>query len=549
MSVTRTLVLTLLFAILWFGQLDYRRLIHADEGRYAEISREMVVSGDWITPHLNGVKYFYKPPMQYWATATAFSLWGPNEWTSRLWTALTGFLGVLLVGFTAARLYGREAGIASAAVLGSSALYVGLGHVNALDMGLTFFLTGAMCGFLLAQHAPYRPDLQRNWLWFAWAMMAGAVLSKGLVGIVLPGIALVGYTLLTRNGWVWLRLRWFSGLLILLAITAPWFVLVMQRNPEFGQFFFIHEHFERFLTTVHNRSEPWWYFLPILLVGSVPWVAPMLLVIATRWRHEQTQGFQTQVFLWAWAIGLLLFFSKSHSKLPGYIGPMLPALALLIGPALLKASTRTARWLLGSNLLGVFLIAGFAVALRQRQDEDIPAHLFVEYSHWVTSAAVCLLIGTLASWWQVHRQQRLHAIVSLAGAGLVAISLLLCGHNTMQRYYSAHELAQIARQHLQPASVVYSVGAYQQTFPFYLGRTTLMVGYQGELAFGIQQAPARFIPTLPAFVQHWQQAPHAIALITPHDYAMLQGMDFPHQVLAHHSRYYLVQKTPRNPNP
>src|SRR5256885_15405824 len=150
-SRNRLLALLAAFSLLWFCNLGYRPLVKPDEGRYAEISREMVASGDWVTPRLNGYKYFEKPALQYWATAAAYEVFGVNEASARLWTALTGFLGVLLVFFTGRRLFGPAAGLYAAAVTASAFLYAFIGHFNTLDMGLTFFLTLAVCAFLHAQ--------------------------------------------------------------------------------------------------------------------------------------------------------------------------------------------------------------------------------------------------------------------------------------------------------------------------------------------------------------------------------------------------------------
>src|SRR5574340_699124 len=138
-------------AAIWFANLEYRTLVKPDEGRYAEIPREMVASGDWVTPRLNELKYFEKPPLQYWATATAYTLFGEHQWTSRLWTGLTGFAGILLVWFAGLRLFGREAAGYAALLLSSSLLYVLMGHINTLDMGVTFFITLGIFGLLLAQ--------------------------------------------------------------------------------------------------------------------------------------------------------------------------------------------------------------------------------------------------------------------------------------------------------------------------------------------------------------------------------------------------------------
>lgn len=222
------------FTLVWFGVLDYRKLIKPDEGRYAEIAREMAVSGDWVTPRLNGIKYFEKPPLQYWSTAAAYKAFGEDEWTARLWPALTGLLGILLAWYAGRRLFGEQAGMFASVALASSLLYLGMGHFNTLDMGLACFLEAAVFGFLLAQ------DGNQRWMLFAWAALALAVLSKGIVALVLTGATLVLYSLLTRDFSPWRRLEPLRGIVIFLVITAPWFVAVSIANPEFPRFFFIH---------------------------------------------------------------------------------------------------------------------------------------------------------------------------------------------------------------------------------------------------------------------------------------------------------------------
>jgi 4-amino-4-deoxy-L-arabinose transferase-like glycosyltransferase len=218
----RFLLLLVLFGIAWFGTLDHRRLINPDEGRYAEIPREMVASGDWTTPRLNDIKYFYKPPLQYWATATAFTVFGEHHWTARLWPALTGFAGILLAAFTAGRLFSPTAGIISGAVLAGSVLWNVIGHANTLDMGVSFFLAAAVFAACLAESLPAAES--RRWLDGAWVLLALAVLSKGLIGLVLPAATVIVYMLWQRDwGFLW-RLRPFRGLALLLAITAPCFI-------------------------------------------------------------------------------------------------------------------------------------------------------------------------------------------------------------------------------------------------------------------------------------------------------------------------------------
>ena len=261
----KILLLVLLYGLLWFGTLNYRHLIPSDEGRYAEMAREMLVTGDWITPRYNGYKYFEKPPLQIWATAAAFQAFGIGDWQARLWTALTGFLTILCIGFTGARIYNARAGWLGALVLASSPMWVIAGHFNSLDMGLSAFLVAALCSLLFAQSSENK-TLSRNWMWACWACMALATLSKGVIGIAIPAMVFVVYSISAWDWKIWKRLYLISGIALYLAITAPWFALVAKRNPEFLEFFFIHEHLQRFTQDDHSRTGPIYYFIPLSLV-------------------------------------------------------------------------------------------------------------------------------------------------------------------------------------------------------------------------------------------------------------------------------------------
>src|SRR5438309_244288 len=239
----------------------------------------MVVSGDWLTPRLNGYKYFEKPALQYWITAAAFTAFGQNEWAARLWPGLTGFLGVLLVFWAGRRLFAPPAALCGAAVAAGSTLYVVVGHILTLDMALTFFMSASVFAFAVAQ-GDAEESRRRRWMLVAWASAALAVMTKGLVGIVLPAGAVAAYVVLHRDWGLLPRLYLIRGGLLFLAIVAPWFILVSLANPEFFRFFFIHEHFERFLTREHDRYQPLWFFLPVLLGGMLPWAVAAGLSLA-----------------------------------------------------------------------------------------------------------------------------------------------------------------------------------------------------------------------------------------------------------------------------
>lgn len=272
--------------------------------------------------------------------ALSFAAFGVNEFAARFWPGLTGFLTVAMCGFTARRLWGVDAGRYAALAAGSCAWIIANSHFLALDMGVSFFLTVALCGFLLAQHDGADARASRNWMWVTWAAMAAATLSKGLIGLLIPGATLVLYSLLNWQWAFWKRMHWLSGLGLFLLLTAPWFILVSQRNPDFAHFFFIREHLERFLTTEHKRTGAPWYFVPYLLLGLLPWTSLLPALCRDGWR-EPGARLRVGRLLLIWSVFIFAFFSKSSSKLPSYILPMFPALALLLAPTLQRMPAAT----------------------------------------------------------------------------------------------------------------------------------------------------------------------------------------------------------------
>lgn len=544
---TPLLALLLTFTLAWFGTLDQRRLINPDEGRYAEIPREMVASGDWLTPRLNGIKYFEKPALQYWATAAAFTVFGEHHWTARLWPALTGFLGVLATAFAAARLFGRQAGLIAGAVLAGSVLWNVIGHVNTLDMGVSFFLASAVFALCLAQSDG--ANLQegsresRRWQDAAWVLLALATLSKGLIGLVLPAATAIVYALWQRDWGFLLRIRPLRGLLILLAITAPWFIAVSLANPEFARFFFIHEHFERFLTKAHGRYQPIWYFIPILLLGMLPWLGSLAQGIAAGFRRDAGLRFQPRRFLLVWAALVFAFFSVSSSKLASYILPTFPALAALIGLHLAgHVASRRIEW----HALPAILIAAACLLLvpyaTRFANDEVPAALYEAYQPWLYGAATALLLGGLAAFWLGRRGSSVAAVFALAFGGFGFGQGFLLGHDSLGSVKSAHDVAVAISSQVAPDVPFFSVDTYDQTLQFYLKRTTTMVAYRDELGFGIDQEPQKFIPDVTGFERAWSAAPVAWALMSPQTWGELNDKGLPMIEVIRDTRRVIVKK-------
>ena len=535
--------LVIAVALIWFANLEYRTLIKPDEGRYAEIPREMVVSGDWMTPRLNELKYFEKPPLQYWATATAYTVFGEHQWTSRLWAGLTGFAGILLVWFAGLRLFGREAAGYAALLLGSSMLYVLVGHINTLDMGVTFFITLGIVGLLLGQ-AESDTSKQRNWLMLAWAGMALAVLSKGLMGIILPGTALFIYCIVQRDFSVLRRMHWMSGLAVFLLITAPWFYLVMKANPEFFGRFFIYEHYTRFTTKDLGRYQPWYYFVPILLAGALPWTVLMFDTLLRTWRTSARgdKSFNPERFLLIWAVFIYVFFSISGSKLPSYLLPMFPALALLMGLRIAAMRERTLIWQLVPVIPFALVWLGYAFNLGKFADTLLQKELYPHYIPWLAIGAVMLLIGLLAAIVLLKRGQKFAALLVLALSSLIAAQIGLSGYETVARERSAKHIAAAIQSYVKPDIPFYSVLTYEQTLPFYLKRTFTLVQYQDEMGFGIKQEPQRWIPTIDAFAGVWAQKQEALAIMPVYVYQMLQQQGLQMKKIYEDTQHIVVTK-------
>jgi 4-amino-4-deoxy-L-arabinose transferase-like glycosyltransferase len=539
----RLLALLAAFSLAWFCNLGYRHLVKPDEGRYAEIPREMLASGDWLTPHLNGLKYFEKPPLQYWATAAAFGAFGTTEWAARLWTGLTGFLGVLLVFWTGNRLFGPPAGLVGAAVAGSAAIYVALGHMLTLDMALCLFMSASVFAVALAQRDQSGEAERRRWMLLAWAAAALAVLSKGLIGIVLPAGAVALYVLVERDWRLLRRLHAFSGALLFLAIAAPWFAAVSAANPEFFRFFFVHEHFERFLTREHDRYQPAWYFVPVILVGILPWIVALFPALGRAWRRSPEAQFQSRRFLLLWCIVVFAFFSASSSKLSSYILPIFPALALLVGDHLTHSGPRLALAQAAvAGALGVALAVAAAQATRFAAP-DLPAELLAACAPWLAAAAAVLLLAASASAFLALRARPQAAAIALAFGGLVSVQTATSGHEELSPAYSAYHIVQKIRNQLEPDVPFYVVSTFDHTLLFYLGRTVTMVANKDELAQPIAWEPQKFLPDTAAFARAWQADRKAFAMFSVNDLeGFLKAHPVPMQIVARDPRRVIVKK-------
>jgi 4-amino-4-deoxy-L-arabinose transferase-like glycosyltransferase len=549
------ILLAILAAVAWFANLDVRKLQHPDEGRYAEIAREMVASGDWVTPRLNGIKYFEKPPLQYWLTAASFEAFELDEWTARLPGALAGFLTVLVVAYAGAVVASPAIGAYAATALAGCVWPFGISHMVTLDALLTFWLALTLGAFLVAQHHRADARRQRAWMLVAWAAAAGGVMTKGLVALVIPFCTLAIHTLVTGDRRPWSRLALGRGLAVFLLLAAPWFLIVSARNPEFARFFFIHEHFERFLTTEHRRTGAWWYFLPMLALGLLPWTGVFLWGIRQNWGSESgTQAFAWRRFCLIWSAFVLVFFSISGSKLPSYILPIFPAAALVIGATLDRMRGRTLAAfaaLIASTtcLMWVGALIGWPQIIRAYADARTPAGLLTALGTWVKLALGIATAGYLLACFILRRDDpraKTAGIVTLSLATMLTMQAVYTGSDVFRATRSAADLVtQLQNTNHPPydsSAPFFQVRMYDQTLPFYLERTTTLVQYRDEFGPGLDSEPARAIARESDWFAQWRALSQGYAVMAPDTYAEFAAAGIPMRVVATDARRVLVAR-------
>ena len=540
-----------LILVLWFGCLGIRDLFHPDEGRYAEIPREMVATGDYVMPRLNGLKYYEKPALAYWLTASTYQWAGVSPWSARFANALCGALTVLAIGLTARRLAGDRAAVLAALSLASCFQFFLFGQVLTVDMTVTLFLTLSLCALIAAGDTRLAPGQRRRWTLAMWAAMACGVLAKGLIGLVLPALVLVLYLAATRDLGLLRRLEWVRGLIVCFAIAAPWYLALQWRDPAFFDFFFVQQHFRRFTGGAY-RTGAWYFFVLLVLVGGLPWTLHHLRALGGAWRAPSapTNALQVSRLLGVWVLGILGFFTLSQSKLPGYIVPVFPALALLLGlmsaqrPALARAPVTglaiAAALMLGAA--GVIETRHLAASASAGASAVRWVTLLEPYARWLGLAGLVLGISAgLCHCWRAHAWR---PVLTAAGGALLAFQIALLGTQTLADSLSSRPLVEAAEARsgrFDPALPFFSVNTYDQTLPPLLGRTVTIVDYGDELRFGLWAEPA-LSDTLERFRERWLAAPQAYAMISLVALEREQAAGLPMMVLARSARAAIVAR-------
>lgn len=318
-------------AFLFFYRLGSFGLIGADEPRYAQVAREMFTRRDWITPTLGGVAWLEKPPLYYWQAMVAYRIFGVSDWAARLPSAFNATLMVFAVCVFLGRLRPGSQ-LDGALIAASTAGVIGFARAASMDMPLAAMFAIA----LLAWYAWYQSSA-RHFLALFYVFLALGALAKGPVAPFLAAVILALFALGRGDLGLVRRTLWVPGILLFLAVALPWYIAVEVRNPQFLRVFILEHNLARFGTNLYHHKEPFWYYVPVVLLGLAPWTVMVLAAIFPRLRAWWSEGREMlsgqnalDAFLLIWLVLPIAFFSISQSKLPGYIVPALPAGTLLL---------------------------------------------------------------------------------------------------------------------------------------------------------------------------------------------------------------------------
>jgi 4-amino-4-deoxy-L-arabinose transferase-like glycosyltransferase len=532
--------------IAFFWGLASTGLVDETEPLFAEAARQMYETGDWITPYFNDVTRFDKPPLVYWLMAVGFHLFGVNEWTVRLPSALSA-AGLVGLGFWTLRRFGfsrpelatayaaaptpdrsgslsrlSQRSLIATAVIGSALIALNpetivWGRIGVSDMLLTSCIGSALFAFFLGYGQPSFPQRQRNWYLASYALMALAVLTKGPVGVGLPGLIIAGFWIYLEGPIQGIRaalqeMHVVKGSLLFLVMTVPWFVLVTVANGQaYIDSFFGYHNFERFTDVVNGHSAPWYFYFLVVTVGFLPWSPVIPWAIArlkplgiTYWRSQPRQG-QLGLFALIWFVVIFVFFTVAVTKLPSYVLPLMPAAAVLVSLAWsdrLCPAPGQARPSLGFRIsLGLSLlflgILAFATFYSPNWMGDDPA--MPDLPDQVRASGIMLRAAII---WTLALVAGIALVVTQRGRWLWSVKLIAFAAFVLMSLLPAYQLAdQIRQQPLrsiaaltlavqQPGEPIYMVGFMKPSLVFYTQRLVTYIYEPDEMAQALAEASA-----------------------------------------------------------
>lgn len=517
-----TIVIIITSFILFTLFLGSYHFLTPDEGRYLEVAREMVHSGNYITPHLDGTVFLDKPILFYWLEAALIKMLGVHEWSTRLLPVSFATLGCLFNYFAGVKLFSRRTGLLAAYLLMSSLIYFFTAHYANMDLMVAVLITGSLYASIIGLKATRTAKQRSYYLWGAYVLAAFAFLTKGLIGIVFP-MMIIGVWLFIQRDWqVLLKLRIISGFTIILAITLPWLITITYYNPDFLHYFFITQQFSRYTTQHFNEHKPFYFYMIVILAGLVPWV--LFLIQSLYYQINQAcrqTGTQQSIrrYLLLWPLLITIFFSIPDSKLIGYILSAIPPLPLLIANYLGEKSPHLAHSREFKLTIGIGIILGLimaAILLGLAYTSTLGP---TQANVLIGLIAIIIVAGCLSLGFFAFFKTQLNASLATLFVSALAIYMIYISHVSVFKPTTIKPLAQTIKHYYQPSNRIISYKDYFQSLPLYLGQRVDVVydwdnpalkqhdNWRTQLAEGIihNHYHQPHLINNPQFLNLWQQ--------------------------------------------
>lgn len=466
--------------VLFFFNLRHRPLWEYDEAMHAQVAKEMLQRGDWCTPVFNGENFYDKPVLHFWLVLVSYLALGVNELAARLPAALMGLCGTLLVYLWAHTLYGGLTAFLSALVLATSVEYVILSQNIIHDLTLSFFISLSL--FLFHKASRDRGFTKITFACF-YAALGCAVLTKGPIGLLLPGLIIFLYLLKTKQWQLILNRNIFFGAAIFLIIALPWYVIMALRHPDYLQAFLIKGNIARFFSRSAGHKEPFYFYVQMLAAGFFPWTVFIPSALYLHYRDYRGSKSAGTLYLLLAAVAPFIFFSLSRSKLPTYILPVFPALAILVGrfwtlglePAAGKSWALHLKYCSLVFFFFILAVAGGGIIYVYNQYPMYTAHAIAGCAALFLFGFIFLILG-----WREKILASFITLVAMMVIIFTAANIFVLPE--VSHYKSARELALRLKNTLPPGEPAAFYRDLRESVIFYSDRRGVIIKTPEELA-------------------------------------------------------------------